>query len=230
MTASLGNFQNGSYGSNLDGYVYPQFLFDNKRAPTTNDKYPAGTRWQDSSVSPPIIYQTTGNGAWLVATGAGVLTALTVTGTTALTGTTTINTSGSAVTTIGTGGTGAVKIGNATGNTQFTGNIVASTTLTATLGAITATNGNLVLGTAGNKLSIATGANASIGVSGALAASAVTVTTTAVTASSKIFITRAAAAGTLGNLSIGTITAGVSFTITTDNVLDTSTVNWIIIN
>ena len=89
---------------------------------------------------------------------------------------------------------------------------------------------NLVLGTAGNKLSIATGANASIGVSGALAASAVTVTTTAVTASSKIFITRAAAAGTLGNLSIGTITAGVSFTITTDNVLDTSTVNWIIIN
>ncbi len=60
------------------------------------------------------------------------------------TGTSNINTSGSAVTSIGTGGTGATNIGNATGNTAVTGSLTASTTLTATLGAITATNGNFV--------------------------------------------------------------------------------------
>lgn len=95
----------------------------------------------------------------------------------AITGTTTINTSGAAVTTIGTGGTGAVNIGNATGNTAVTGtltssagitastgaitatagavvagtSVTAGTSITATLGNITATNGNIVRGTAGNK-------------------------------------------------------------------------------
>ena len=110
------------------------------------------------------------------------------------------------------------------------GSVTSTTTLTATLGNITATNGNLVLGTAGNKLSIATGTNASVGTSGALSTGTVTVATTAVTASSKIFLTRAVAGGTLGNLSVGTITAGTSFTITSDQALDTSTVNWLIIN
>ena len=69
------------------------------------------------------------------------------------------------------------------------GSIAATTTLTATLGAITATNGNLSLATAGNKLLIATGANASVGVSAALdgaSPSQLVVATTAVTASSLI--------------------------------------------
>jgi hypothetical protein len=157
-------------------------------------------------------------------------------------GTTTINTSGAATTTIGTGGTGAVNIGNATGNTAVTGSlstttslsattsVTAGTTVTATLGAITATNGNLVLGTAGNKLSIATGSNASLGTSGALGTGTVTVSTTAVKTASKIFLTRAVAGGTLGNLSVGTIVDSTSFTITSDNNADTSTVNWLIIN
>lgn len=34
------------------------------RAPTSNDLQDPGTRWQDSSVSPAIIYQTTGAGVW----------------------------------------------------------------------------------------------------------------------------------------------------------------------
>lgn len=125
------------------------------------------------------------------------------------------------------GGTATVSLPSAI---TAPGSLTTTTSLTATLGNITATNGNLFLGTAGNKLSIATGANASVGTSGALSTGAVTVTTTAVTAGSKIFLTRAVASGTLGNLSVGTITAGTSFTITSDNNADTSTVNWLIIN
>lgn len=232
MTAALGNFQNGSYGSNLDANVYPQFIGDWQRAPNTNDIYKPGTRIQDNSVSPPVIYQTTGAGNWLVTSGVGVLTALTVTGTSTLTGTTDINTSGAGVTTIGTGGTGATNIGNATGNTAVTGSLTASTTLTATLGNITATNGNLVLGTAGNKLSIATGANASIGTSAAMTAGTITIATTAVTANSIIFLTVNTPGGTQGTLSAPTasIVAGTSFVIDSSNAADTSTVNWLIIN
>jgi len=77
MTASLGNFQNGSYGSNLDGFVYPQFLFDPRRPPTTTDIFPAGTRWLDNSVSPKVIYETTGAGVWA---SVGVFSAINVSG------------------------------------------------------------------------------------------------------------------------------------------------------
>jgi len=238
MTAPLFNNSNGAFANVVDGYVYPQFIGYANRAPTTQDIYPPGTRWQDNSVNPAVIYQTTGAGVWYSdASSGGSFTSLTVTGTTTLTGTTNINTSGSAVTTIGTGGTGAVNIGNATGNTAVTGSLTASTGLvattggvTATAGALTATNGNLVLGTAGNKLSIATGANASVGVSGAMTAGTITISTTAVTASSKIFLTIASVGGTPGVLSVGTITAGTSFVINSSSGTDTSTVNWLIIN
>jgi hypothetical protein len=108
---------------------------------------------------------------------------------------------------------------------------VAPGSITGTLGAITATNGNLVLSTAGNKLSIATGANASIG-SAVLVGGTVTVSTTAVTASSKIFLT----VGALGTVAVakavhaGPIVAATSFVITSADATDTSTVNWLIIN
>lgn len=132
-----------------------------------------------------------------------------------------------------------------TGVTATTGNIVASTgdliatagavsagtTVTATLGAITATNGNLVLGTAGNKLVIAAGANASVGTA-TLVAGTVTVATTAVTTNSKIFVT----VGTLGTVAapqamyVDAIVNGTSFDITSADGTDTSNVNWFIIN
>ena len=112
------------------------------------------------------------------------------------------------------------------------GSVTATTTLTATLGAITATNGNLVLSTAGNKLSIATGANASLGTSAAMTAGAITISTTAVTASSKIFVSHNTLNGTPGAVSAPTasIVAGTSFDITSSSNTDTSTVNWWIIN
>lgn len=110
------------------------------------------------------------------------------------------------------------------------GSAFSASSLTATSGNITATNGNLVLGTAGNKISIATGTNASIGVSGAMTAGTITISTTAVTASSRIFLTHATVGGTVGVLSVGTVTAGTSFVINSSSNTDTSTVNWLIIN
>jgi hypothetical protein len=80
MTAALGNFVNGAFNT-LDGFVYPQFLFDSKRPPTSNDIFPAGTRWLDNSVNPKVIYQTTGAGVWYVDSGAsGSFTTVTATG------------------------------------------------------------------------------------------------------------------------------------------------------
>jgi len=90
--------------------------------------------------------------------------------------------------------------------------------------------GNLALLTAGNKLKIATGSNASAGVSGAMTAGTITISTTAVTASSLIYLTHASVGGTVGVLSVGTITAGTSFVINSSSASDTSTVNWWIVN
>lgn len=113
-----------------------------------------------------------------------------------------------------------------------TGAITAGTGITTTTGNLTATNGNVVLSTAGNKLSIATGANASIGTSAAMVAGTITVNTTAVTASSLIFLTVNTPGGTQGVLSApsASIVAGTSFVINSSNAADTSTVNYWIIN
>ncbi|OCX52657.1 hypothetical protein BEL04_14520 [Mucilaginibacter sp. PPCGB 2223] len=92
-------------------------------------------------------------------------------------------------------------------------------------------SGNLNLVSVGNKLKIATGTNASIGTA-TLVAGTVTISTTAVTASSKIFITRNTTGGTIGSLSVPStsITANTSFVINSDSASDTSTINWWVIN
>lgn len=91
--------------------------------------------------------------------------------------------------------------------------------------------GNVELTTAGNKLIIATGSNASVGTA-TLSSGTITVNTTAVTANSIIFISRNTPGGTLGNLSVpsASITAGTSFVINSDSGSETSTVNWWIVN
>lgn len=148
--------------------------------------------------------------------------------------------------------TGSITAG--TGITSTTGNIVATagavnagTSMTATLGAITATNGNLVLGTAGNKIvstSVASTTTAGANSFGTvtLVNGTATVSTTAVTANSIIMLTRQSpgttGANPLGMLSIGTIVAGTSFVInalttansTTNVASDVSSVGWMIIN
>jgi hypothetical protein len=83
---------------------------------------------------------------------------------------------------------------------------------------------------AGYKLSIGTGSNASVG-TGTLSSGTVTISTTAVTSSSLIFLTDTTNSLTnLGTLTASSISAGVSFTVKSSNALDTSTFNWFIIN
>lgn len=155
-------------------------------------------------------------------------------GTSSLTGTVNVNTSGAGVTSINTGGTGATNIGNATGNTAVTGSLTASTSLTATAGAITATNGNLVLGSAGNKLVIhaTTAANDSVGLTAAMSGTpgSITVTTSACTVNSKVFVQRATTGGTLGNISVPTATIGAGSFVINSDANETSTFMYVIIN
>lgn len=93
-------------------------------------------------------------------------------------------------------------------------------------------NGNLSLTTAGNKINIATGTNASVGTSSAMTAGTIVVNTTAVTANSIIFVSYNTLAGTTGSVSAPSASRvpGTSFTITSSSNTDTSTVNWWIVN
>lgn len=126
------------------------------RDPGTQDFAQPVTIWRNI-VNPAVpklwIFAGTnaGNAIWQlleVGGGSGVFSSLTVTpGPISLTGTTSINTSGSGVTTIGTGGTGAVNIGNATGNTAVTGTLTTSAGITATTGNITASTGSIIAST-----------------------------------------------------------------------------------
>lgn len=65
MTACLGNTSNPPFATGVDAFVYPQFIGYAMRTPTTKDIYNPGTRWQDNSVNPAVIYETTGAGNWL---------------------------------------------------------------------------------------------------------------------------------------------------------------------
>lgn len=89
--------------------------------------------------------------------------------------------------------------------------------------------GNLNLTTAGNKIKVATGSNASAGTA-TLVGGTVTVNTTAVTASSLIFFEVDTPGGTQGFLSKGTVTPGTSFVINSTSGTETSTVAWWLIN
>lgn len=99
-------------------------------------------------------------------------------------------------------------------------------------------DGSLSLGTAGGKLSIATGANASVGTA-TLSSGTVTVNTTAVTSSSLIFVVYNTPSGTLASglsAPTGSIVNATSFVINslttsgTVNTSDNSSIRWWIIN
>lgn len=214
----MGIVANPEYVTKLGNFVVnPVNLIVGQGAPTAALKRPAGVLYFDSVAQ--SYYASGGvvnNAAVWIALGGASVAISNVLGT--------ANQVSSSV----VGGVATVSLPVAV---QAPGSVTAATSLTATLGAITATNGNLVLGTAGNKLSIATGANASVGTA-TLAAGTVTVSTTAVSASSKIFVT----VGTLGTvvapqaMYVDAIVAGASFDITSADATDTSEVNWFIIN
>lgn len=132
-------------------------------------------------------------------------------------------------------GTKALNIGNADGLTTTTVN--GPVNITGDVGV----TGDISLAVAGDKLNIAVGANASCGVA-TLVGGTILVNTTAVTANSRIFLTRsgvgATGANALGMLTVGAIVAATSFVInswttadaTTLCATDVSDVSWLIIN
>jgi len=232
MTAALGNTTGGTpFATGVDAFVYPQFIGYALRVPTTQDIYNPGTRWQDNSVNPAVQYYTIGSGIWYQLPSISF-------GVSSVSGTTNQVTAAPTV--------GAVIL-SIPATFVAPGSITATTSITATLGNITATNGNLVLGTAGNKIiSTSVGTTASAGAnsfgSATLVLGTVTIATTAVTASSLIKLSRqsigATGANPLGSLVAGTITPGTSFVInaaslavaTSVATTDVSVVNWEIVN
>ncbi len=235
MAQKLRPQQNSLYGtpSPLSNQSVPPVLA--QRDPTTSDTgYGSGQVWVDVNNGSIFILSSVGGGVatWLAyASVPGAL--LTLSGDSG-----TASPSAGDIAEVGT----ANQIITAAAGSTVTwsidpvfiapGSIEATTTITADLGDITATNGNLSLGTAGNKINIATGANDSIDISVALIAGTTTVNTSAVTANSIIFLTANTLAGTPGTLSapIAAIVPGVSFDIVSSSNTDTSTVNWWIIN
>jgi hypothetical protein len=251
MTAALGNTAQGTpFATGVDAFVYPQFIGYAQRAPTTQDIYNPGTRWQDNSVNPPVQYYTVGAGLWYempntsfgvssVTGTANQITANPNVGPVVLSIPAAFIAPGSiASTTTLTGGTGiTATTGNITasaGNISASGAVTGGTGVIATTGNLTATAGNLALNGVGSKVVINASApsTASVGTSVAMTAGSVTVSTTAVTASSKIFLSANTAGGTPGVLNAPTasIVAGTSFVINSSSGTDTSTVNWWIVN
>jgi Pectinesterase. len=93
---------------------------------------------------------------------------------------------------------------------------------------LTLSSGDFIANTAGKGLKVKEGTNAKMGIA-TLVGGTVVVSTTAVTANSRIFLTNNNPSGTLGLLAVTARTPGTSFTIGSLNVLDTSDIAWIIV-
>jgi len=78
------------------------------------------------------------------------------------------------------------------------------------------------------RLAVASGTNQRAG-DATLVGGTVTVSNTTVTANTRVFVTRKTAGGTIGFAVTYTVSAGTSFTLTSDNVLDTSVYSYILI-
>ena len=125
--------------------------------------------------------------------------------------------------------TGSISfnIGNNTKmNLSSNGNLLVGTSSDNNNGSLQV-SGNISLETVGNSFNIKGGTNASVGTA-SLVGGTVTVNNTSVNSNKLIFLSVQTDGGTVGNLSY-TINTGVSFTINSSNVLDTSLVNWWII-
>ncbi len=205
-------FQVYGIGQGLIPVLPPPLAFEN--TPTVNQtNYEIGQVVYTPPKAPTAFYIYGGSGSWIqLVSNSGAIVAI-------------AGTAGE-ITASTTAGTTTLSLPSAL---TAPGSVTATTTLTASSGAITATNGNLVLGTAGNKLSIATGANASVGTTAAMSAGAVTTANTSVTTSSIILYARATGGGTQGNVEISAQTTG-SFTLTSTSGSETSTFNYLIIN
>lgn len=89
-------------------------------------------------------------------------------------------------------------------------------------------SGNIVLTIAGKGITLKSGSNARIG-TGTLSGGTLAVANNSVTANTRVFLTdtTSGALTNVGSLTVVT-SAGVGFTVSSTNVLDTSTFNWIL--
>lgn len=88
--------------------------------------------------------------------------------------------------------------------------------------------GNLVAAVAGKGLQLQSGTGARAG-NAVLVGGMVTVSSTTVTANTLVLLTRKTSGGTIGTSITYTLSAGNSFTITSDNILDTSTFTYMLV-
>ena len=95
-------------------------------------------------------------------------------------------------------------------------------------GGLISHTGTLDIKQAGKGLQVSEGANGKQGRTAAMTAGTITVANTSVTANSEIFLTGQVLGGTAGGLNVSSRTAGTSFTITSTNAADTSTVGFLI--
>ncbi len=123
-----------------------------------------------------------------------------------------------------------------TANNYLAGKLLIGTTTDAGNGILQVT-GNLALNTAGSKILVATGSNASAGTA-TLVSGTVTISTTAVTANSLIFVEYTGTLATTSSvLNVSSRVAGTSFTVTafnagavTTNTSDANSIKYWIIN
>ncbi len=193
MTAPLNNLTQGTpFATGVDAFVYPQFLGEPRRAPTVNDIFNPGTRWQDNSVNPPVQYYTVGAGLWYELSNSSF-------GVSSVTGTANQITASPNV--------GAVVLSIPSAFIA-PGSIASTTTITAGTG-ITATTGNIVAST-GNITST---------LGSISAATTVTAGTGITSTTGNIVASAGNINATLGSISAGTtVTAGTGITSTTGNI------------
>ncbi len=95
----------------------------------------------------------------------------------------------------------------------------------------TVTNGNIVAATAGKGIQVKEGSNAKMGTAVLNGITEVTISTTAISATSRVFLCVESPAGTVGGLAyVSSRIAGTSFGIKSLTIGDTSTVAWLIID
>lgn len=128
------------------------------------------------------------------------------------------------------GGTGAGTLQLSSVSFESDNNIAGTVTIgggDTRTGSLETIDGGIKVNTVGSGLDIAEGANARQGTA-TLVGGTLVVPTTAVTATSRIFLTSQIDGGTPGFLRVSATIVGASFTILSSNALDTSTVAWLI--
>ena len=127
---------------------------------------------------------------------------------------------------------GGISTGNAAGGSVVIQTVPAgssgSALNTRTTRLTISSAGDLSINTVGRGLQIKEGSNAKMGTA-TLVAGTVVVSTAAVTATSRIFLTSQSDGGTVGFQRVSARTAATSFTITSSNAADTSTIAWFIV-